>query len=438
MALIRLLKKSDRGNHMGNSFFKVKCVNTAFDPEDARNDPPRFSKPLQSARSNPGYAQCLCTRQNLRLQIREWSGTFRLAVWPQEGNIHNPRCFFFRDALAEEETAAARRVAIEEGDDGITNIKADFSLKRKVQSNTQTAQTLPTPNGPSTTRARAKLLTILRYLWQKSRLNRWDGRWTYLAYSVVHSELMYAADQCRISNLPLSEVLYMPPQFTKDVPQSQHEAARWRSFNQRLTASLSAKEVAAGLMLGEVKGIEPTQYGFRINLRHHQTSLYFSKQQFDAFSRRYEREWKAATNFSESHASGKPRVMVLAQVEAIKNYVTIIDAGFMLVSDAYIPVDSSYELALANGLVAQRRAFHKPFLAEARAGVVPDFVLLDTEPVVYMEVFGMATDEYLARKAEKIEKYRRAGKKLWQWNALEDKAWPQLHSKWVASDKPNA
>ena len=68
------------------------------------------------------------------------------------------------------------------------------------------------------------------------------------------------------------------------------------------------------------------------------------------------------------------------------------------------------------------RSYMKPLKHDAADLVHPDFVLTDTPAQVALEVYGMDTPDYLARKAEKQELYaQRLPGRHWQWEALHER-----------------
>lgn len=96
----------------------------------------------------------------------------------------------------------------------------------------------------------------------------------------------------------------------------------------------------------------------------------------------------------------------------------------MLVSDNWIPLDSSYEAIVSRKLDAEHRHYVKPMRYDASASdVFPDFYLLDTrsDKPFPMEVFGMSTPAYLARKELKKAYYNReyGAYGWWHWDATE-------------------
>ena len=95
----------------------------------------------------------------------------------------------------------------------------------------------------------------------------------------------------------------------------------------------------------------------------------------------------------------------------------------MAVSNELIPVDSSHELELCTALVSQNRKFRKPLRYDhTKDLVLPDFVLTDTGQNEYpMEVFGMNTEEYTARRQEKQAYYDEHFEgQWWSWLPMEE------------------
>jgi len=80
----------------------------------------------------------------------------------------------------------------------------------------------------------------------------------------------------------------------------------------------------------------------------------------------------------------------------------VLDVALMHVSDQWIPFNFCYETEIKARLCEQVRAFEKPMLFDAEEdSVFPDFWILDLEKDYPMDVFGMATPEYLVRKQTK-------------------------------------
>lgn len=103
------------------------------------------------------------------------------------------------------------------------------------------------------------------------------------------------------------------------------------------------------------------------------------------------------------------------------NEVDVIGIALMRVSPRFIPVDSGKEEIIEARLYEQKRSFVKPLRFDTDDDTLPDFWLMDTggERPLPMEVFGMRTPDYLARRDDKIalynDKYGTEG--CWFWDA---------------------
>lgn len=117
-------------------------------------------------------------------------------------------------------------------------------------------------------------------------------------------------------------------------------------------------------------------------------------------------------------------VLGIAQPAESKNYARISSLVVMPVVNGHLPYDSSHEKKLALELIRQDRWFKKPLRYDAGLHMVhPDFVLLDTPEPVVIEVYGMSTPEYLARKKEKQSIYSSEEYpfECWDWDAAQFK-----------------
>jgi hypothetical protein len=70
------------------------------------------------------------------------------------------------------------------------------------------------------------------------------------------------------------------------------------------------------------------------------------------------------------------RIVALAVIERTKEgKLRIVDIALQLCNSRFIPCDSSYEVAMANRLVEERRRFTKPLRLETGDTLLPDFRL---------------------------------------------------------------
>jgi len=129
-----------------------------------------------------------------------------------------------------------------------------------------------------------------------------------------------------------------------------------------------------------------------------------------------------STELSYSQSTGDDLIVLgIAKPASSANYSEISSMVLMPVIAGHVPYDSSYEKRFTLELVRQHRWFKKPLRYEAARDrqVHPDFMLLDTQEPVVVEVYGMNTLEYRHRKEEKRMIYASEGYpyKYWEWDA---------------------
>ena len=119
-------------------------------------------------------------------------------------------------------------------------------------------------------------------------------------------------------------------------------------------------------------------------------------------------------------------ILAIATVFRNGDYCTISDIALMRTNTQFIPVDSSYELLVADKLIAENRKFRKPLRLE-RERYLPDFVLMDCKTDVVMEVFGVQGNaEYDERKAEKLAYFEDKRIPCWYWMPADEKEIPEF------------
>ncbi len=96
----------------------------------------------------------------------------------------------------------------------------------------------------------------------------------------------------------------------------------------------------------------------------------------------------------------------------------------MMVSERWIPLDSSYEGIIEEKLAKERRQFIKPLIYDsAEDQYHPDFILTDVNAAdfVPLEVWGRDTVDYLQHRAVKEKWYQQEfGDSWWSWDAVRD------------------
>lgn len=96
------------------------------------------------------------------------------------------------------------------------------------------------------------------------------------------------------------------------------------------------------------------------------------------------------------------RVIAIAQIAqrpGKAHQADVLEVALMRVIEQWIPLDSDLEGKVEQKLWDEGRKFDKPLRCDAdECAVFPDFWLLDMQQDFTLEVFGMATPQYLERR----------------------------------------
>ncbi|WP_188196646.1 DUF1173 family protein [Nonomuraea sp. SYSU D8015] len=374
-----------------------------------RRVPERFSRLFAAAKANAGYGLCLCIDPPLRLVIRARKGRYHLAGWPGEGDKHAAGCDFHK-IMQLSGRSSYTAGAIEETEQG-TRVRLAIPLHLGPGRMAVARTPPPTSEGvPSATRRSVGLLGMLHLVWQEAGLSEWREPGRRRTWSDCHQALHREVVTCAVNDLPLSAVLYLVPPYRPE-----NASATMQAFD-RFCGELGTRgrTTRRGMILGEIKLIEPTTYGHRIALRHQRTALFTDAQLLGRVRQSYRAAFSAAI-------PEQSRRIVLAVVERTdRGYLRAVDMAVMLTNAQYLPAESSHEVRMADHLVAAGRAFIKPLRYEAGTAVFPDFVLIDVEPRLCVEVYGVrGMQAYEERKRDKRAYYAAAGMPVLEWEVGE-------------------
>ncbi|WP_163056739.1 DUF1173 family protein [Acidithiobacillus ferrooxidans] len=295
--------------------------------------------------------------------------------------------------------------------------------------------------GSSKASARSGLAVLLWALWSQAQLNTWKP--VFLGkrfYGSIRGRLLSGAQRVTVesgrSNWSLADDLHIPPAWSA---KDQVQKTACAQFEAMLHAKLSHHQVL--FLAGQFRKIDETDAdgGRMIYLSHFRHGLWLPP----GLAQRLE---KATSQWAGGLAGeeGEHR-FVLARVRAKKGPVAsdvmpnieCLDIAMERFSQEWIPLDSEHERRVCDLLVAEGREFAKPFTQANRKdwisglclklGVVPDFVLTDRKPAVFMEVLGrMNEPDYQVRTAEKMAIYQKTGRPVWTWDVLQTDMIPEL------------
>ncbi|WP_238218273.1 DUF1173 family protein [Caballeronia novacaledonica] len=375
--------------------------------EDVQDNPARYARQLERAKKSPGYAVCRCRERVagrlLRLVVRRYGALFHLARWPEEGPNHDEiSCPFYAAAPIKDGRTPDVLSAIQQTPAGL-NVKLDASLS--VRTLERSIRAKGGSSLTTTARRAAPLLGFLQRVWLEANLHVWQGGSTR-GWSQCNAQLVAALGDGKLNGKPIHEVLHVMRRH--DESQAQSIVAEFNAFLDQITTTPQASQ--RRLALGELRGVAASKYGFVVTLRQTKRTFFASTSVIESAAASFRSAWAMTGNASA-------RVVILALVERTRDgNLRIIDLALQLCSSSFVPCDSSYEVEMANRLVAERRRFIKPLRLEAGDVMLPDFQMTDTRQPTAIEIYGMqGNEQYLARKKEKQALYARDAKPCVEW-----------------------
>jgi hypothetical protein len=371
---------------------RVRLGETVVALDALRAHPDRFVRLYERVRATGGHVECLCTNPPEKLVIRARSGRFHVACWPGSRDRHTAHCHFHQ-LPAHLSGQSGHDGGISEDIDGVQiRLAVPLTLHNQTAAQPPVAP-VPVAAGATGGAGRVTLLGLLHWLWERSQLNTWPGGAQRRRWADCVTRLTAAVDEVELDGSPLTRVLRVVPPYTAE------HAAIFDRFTARLGRHGPA--VRHGLLLGEIKMLETSTYGWRLKLRHLATPAYLD----DRLMHRLDRSYPAV--FAATRPEHARQVVLLVVDRTPRGHLRVIDAAAMLASTDYLPAESSHEVAMAEHLAAAGRRFVKPLRYDHQDVVFPDFVLTDVRPRVYVEVWGVSGRRlYEARRRVKRAYYQ--------------------------------
>lgn len=413
-----------------------------------RHNPQAYQQPLADARARYGSALCACQYPNLSLVIRERQGTFFLAAWPKEAAVHAVDCPFYTEVTTGAASYAPKAIAIsdEEGRSSILLVHPLQQTNRHAEAPDDSAAGATSPRRtarePAPAREKLHLWGLTHHLWEDAGLNRWHPGW-HRDWGFVRNALRWAAKRTVVSGQPLLDSFYVPPFWKKE--RKQEINGHWTNFCAPLREhNRSTELVASGIVMGQVKSIEPTEFGYALKLHHHAERFFMDQNIADNLARFSRRGWAAIKFLTELPSPDeKPYVIGTLRVQATRTgRLVVVEGALMRVSPRFIPVDSSFEDQLARKLVNADREFVRPLRYDYHTLQIPDFILKDAamdyageHPAqpgrgrdVAMHVYGKSIP---GAQKDRMVAHDRAqaahnGQFYWQWDLAVTQAVPPL------------
>lgn len=378
-----------------------------------------------------GKADVRCTcpgtgEKRLSIHSRANSDRFHLARFPETGAEHSEDCIYYGVDPSMSGLGSYRRGVVQELDDGAVKIKLKVGLQQRAavapdeSDNAGPAETKVATPRPRTGQASMTLLGLLHFLWTQAGMNAWaPGMEGKRNLGVVHHHLMRVAMATYAGRVRLSQNLVVATPSGSGQQAGQNKAKSLDAITQRrrLVVIAPLAQHQEGMDGSSVLPIA----GF-----HGIPHLGLDDGIWASIERRFVREldaWRAGNS-----------IIAVAQTDPPKSSAgnvraRVVDISLMQITRDWIPVDSGFEALIAEKLVAEKRRFEKPLRFDAgEDAVFPDFWLRDVSMPIPLEVWGMNSTEYQARKREKVAHYDETfgTGRWWSWNAAIGEPVPDL------------
>lgn len=382
-----------------------------IDPDDES-----FRSLLEQAWTQRTRPYCLCQPAGVEMYLARFEQRILIKRMPDTGCNHAPECEHFEAPASLSGLGDVLGKAIEEREDGSAILKLGFSLSRSG------AHLAPTPGGePSDTVSaqpnKLSLRSLLHYLWHEAGLHRWtlafEGK---RHWRQVHARLSAAGAAMITKKAPLSDRLYIPEPFQID--QASEIEARRRAYMARFRPDRTDRRDLV-LVIGELKAIDPSRYGYRLTLKHMaDVPLYASADTVKRLNKRFVVEFEIAASVEDVH------LMTIATVSINHaGQASLEDASLMLVDENWLPFEDIDERDLIAELTRTGRSFVKGLRFNVQNRPLANLLLTDLSPAVAMYILPAAISDENRIVIDEMIADNRIGHWIWE---TDQGPWPAI------------
>ena len=318
---------------------------------------------------------CQCMAGGIQMYVAKVAGKHLVKRMPNSGASHAPGCESYEPPAELSGLGQLLGTAIEENvDDGVTALKFGFSLSKGANRSAPTASGEET-DSVKTDGNRLTLRGTLHYLWEQAGFNRWSpGMEGKRSWYVVRKFLHRAAADKRAKGQDLGDILYIPEPYRVD---DKDAIAQRRTVQFSKIAGAHKTGRRLNLVIGEVKEIGQSRYGYKVVLKHvPDASFMLNEDIHKRLVKRFNIElglWDAA---EDVHL-----ILIGTYGVGITGIASLEELALMTVDLNWIPVESMFDKMLVSKLIELNRRFVKGLrynLPSSRP--LASAVLADTEP----------------------------------------------------------
>jgi hypothetical protein len=321
---------------------------------------PLFQAALEGAYKNRIRPICLCVEPGLPMYIAHLEKNFVVKRMPDTGASHGPGCESYEAPPGLSGRGEVDGQAIENNDQGTTNLKLAFSLRHNNPAEKENESTQKTTAKTSGTRL--TLRGLLHYLWDESRLSHWSpemqGKRSWFA---VRSALMEAVESKETKSASLKEILYIPEVFDK-AKRNDIVSRRLHMLSPIMGPGKSGKKLM--LVVGEMDSISAATFGFALRLKHMPD---FPLVMDADLKKSFEKVFLGTQNLWD-YIPDSHQVVIATFVIDDKGIPAVEEMCVMCTTPEWLPVDNEIEHQLIEALVEQKRSFQK----QLRYNLPPD------------------------------------------------------------------
>ena len=315
-----------------------------------------FADSIANAHAAHQRPRCLCTPQGVEMYVARLAGShggYIVKRMPDTGTRHAYDCPSYEPPADLSGLGQVLGTAItEDPATGQTSLRLGFSLS-KLPGRSQ----MPPAGGVSesvcTDGTKLSLRGLLHYLWDQAELTKWHpGFAGKRTWGTVRRQLLSASEDMFARSDSLRSRLYIPETFFLD----QRDAMNARRSAQWLQAvSAPGKPQRLMLLIGEVKGIVPARYSFKVVVKHLPDQAFSIDQKlYRRLGRHFETELALWGAYDYLH------MMIIATFSVAETGVPVIsELSLMPVTQHWLPIESVFDEQLVDRLVKQGRSFKK-------------------------------------------------------------------------------
>lgn len=397
--------------------------------EYIKNDDAGLTELLAEAYANKNRPLCVCRSPAIEMYIAKVAGKLVIKRMPNSGGQHSSACDSYEPPAELSGIGQVMGSAIVENpDEGQTTLKFDFSLTKVA------GRSAPIPSGVETDSVKTdgNKLTLrgtLHYLWEEAGFNRWSpSMHGKRSWYIIRKYLLQAAGDKIAKGTNLADILYVPESFSVE----RKDEIALRRLAHLLKATVSAKGPRKlMLVIGEVKDIEESRYGYKIVFRHLPDCHFMMNEDLHT---RMQRRFKADIELCNAVKDSKLIAIGTFSVSAT-GIPSLEELALMPVTENWIPFESVYSKIVIDSMTRSNRRFSKGLsynLPSTRP--LACLVASDTHPApTAMYILAPdATEDYAKALQVLIDESQLAN---WLWRAG-DPDMPELPPVGQAGDHP--